>query len=136
MGAVLEGQIEDTLTLTLGGTAGNITYTGTDSECSFNGAFTQEGTNNLYSVTFNVSGSGNGCSGNFTGVGFESDSDLFDIADNATGTYLYGVLLSSSASFVVEIPPSGDDAARRRAPMSHGNSNFPKIFGLGHGLSR
>jgi hypothetical protein len=136
VGADVEGQVSDLLDLTLGGTAGNITFSGNDSQCNISGAFTQEGTNNLYSVTFNVSGNGESCSGNFTGVGFESDSDLFDADDNATGTYLYGTLISSSGSFVVEIEPSGSDAAHRRALKPNANSPFHKVFGFVPGLSR
>jgi hypothetical protein len=133
--AEVEGEVAtDFLNLTLAGTVGNISYTGTDGICTFSGAFSQEGTNDIYDVTFNVAGSGSGCSGNFTGVGFESDSDLLGFS-SATGTYLYAVITSNGAPFVVEIPPSGADALRR-AHNPRMSTSFSKVFGFDRRLPR
>jgi hypothetical protein len=129
VGAEVEGQTTDGLILTLGGTSSSITYSGTDaSDCSFNGAFTQQGTNNLYDVTFNISGS-NCTAGNLTGVGFESNSDLLAVNDNGSGTYLYAVITSSGAPFVVEVLPSGARSLEHVA-RAHSRSSFSRVFGF------
>lgn len=130
-GAEVEGQTADGLILTLSGTSSSITYSGSDAaDCSFNGAFTQQATNNLYSVTFNISGS-NCTAGNLTGVGFESDSDLLGVNDNGSGTYLYAVITSSGAPFVVEVLPSGASALIHSIQPKT-KTGFSKIFAFGH----
>jgi len=133
--AAVEGQVVDDLTLTLGGTASAITFTGTDGTCTFNGTATEETTYNVYDVTFDVSG--NGCEAiNYTGPGFESDSDLLDANEGAAGTYLYAVLTSSSTPFVVEIFPTvgGQSHHAHRPPAK--NAAFPRLFGFHRRSSR
>jgi hypothetical protein len=129
----VQGQVEtDFITsLTVGGTSGSITYAGTDiNDCSINGTFTEEGTNNVYDVTFDVSGSSGSCSGSFTGIGFESNSDLLDADDSATGTYLYAVLNTSSAPFVLEIYPPLTGADREVREQRRGTGSL-NLFGFG-----
>lgn len=134
VGAEVEGQLTDDLILTLGGTSGNITFTGSDAGgCTFNGAFTQEGTNDLYSVSFAVGGNSSCEAGTLTGVGFESDSDLLDVNDNGSGTYVYAVITSGGSPFVVEILPSGSGSPNQTI-RQHGNTNFSRIFGFEHRL--
>lgn len=135
VGADVEGQVADLLILTLGGTASSITYTGTDAaNCTFNGTFSEQGTNNLYDVTFNVAGTGCTAS-NFTGVGFESDSDLLGVNGNASGTYLYATLTSSGTPFVVEVLPSGPRSLDH-ALSSRTRTNFSRVFGFDRRLLR
>jgi len=132
--ADVEGQVVDSLLLTLGGTASSITFTGTDAAgCTFNGTFTEEGAANIYDVTFNVAGTGCTAS-SYTGFGFESSSDLLTADNNATGTYLYGTLTSSTNPFVVEIIPSGgriDHSARQLRGVGPFN-----LFGMGRSRRR
>lgn len=139
----VEGQALDSLLLSLGGTSSSITFTGTDaSDCTVNGTFTEETAYNVYDVTYDVTGTG--CvaqavpAGNYTGVGFESDSDILAVTEGATGTYLYAVITSSSAPFVLEIPPGCEECgdARTRTPRIHPSSHssakgaaFRKAFG-------
>ena len=129
---LVEGQINDSLTaLVIGGTSSGITYSGTDLlGCTVGGTFTEEGTNNAYDVTYDISGN-SPCAGNFTGVGFESNSDLlnFYAGTPATGTYLYAIFPSSSGSFVVEIYPplvAGSSVARQQRQTT----GFLDIFNM------
>jgi len=129
--AVAQGQISDSLILTLGGTSSSITFTGTEAAngCTVSGTFTEEGTNNVFDVTYNYSGTNPVCTGSLTGSGFESNSDLFTLNNNGSGTYLYAVITSSSGSFVVEILPSGADALRQ-AHTPRMSTSFSQVFGL------
>ncbi len=109
--AFVEGQVQDLLSLAVGGTTSSITFSGSgvESGCTVNGTLTEEGANNVYDVTYDISGTNAGCTGNLTGVGFESSSDLF-VGSNNPGTYVYAIITSgTSAPFVVEIVPSGGD---------------------------
>jgi hypothetical protein len=132
--ANVEGQVVDDLLLTFSGTRGSISYTGTDNQCTFAGTFTQESTNNVYDVTFNVSGSS--CTTeNLTGVGFEADSDLLGVYGDTppTGTYFYAVVTATSAPFVLEVAPTGcRDCQVRRRKQSASN----QIFGFARHLAR
>jgi hypothetical protein len=135
VGAEVEGQTTDGLILTLGGSSSSITFSGTDaSNCTFNGTFTQEGTNNVYDVAFNVAGAGCTAS-NFTGVGFEGDSSLLADVTGGSGTYLYAVFPSSSAPFVVEVLPSGADTLKH-VHNPRMSTSFSKVFGFNGHLSR
>jgi hypothetical protein len=118
----------DTMTLTLSGTSSAITYSGTDAgDCSISGTFTQESTNNVYDVTFNVGGD---CTAsNLTGIGFESSSDLLSVNEGATGTYAYAIITSGSAPFVLEIVPSSDSPDHRSHQPKAG-ANFHSLFGF------
>lgn len=75
-------------------------------DCSVNGAFTEVGTNNVFdvSITFTSTG-GAGCAmtGTFTGLGFESSSDYFDLNNKSAETYLYADILATTNTFVMEI---------------------------------
>lgn len=133
--ADVEGQIQDSLILTLGGTSSSITFSGTDANsCTFNGTFTEEGTSNVYDVAFDVAGTGCTAS-DLTGIGFESDSDLLDVNNQGTGTYLYAIITSSSAPFVVEVLPESGGRAYARRSHQQGTS-FRNVFGFDQRLSR
>ena len=71
--------------------------------CDINGTFSQEGGNVANLNVFDVSITfGAGCPfSNVSGVGFESNSDYFDMNSNAAGNYLYAV--SSGSALVLEI---------------------------------
>ncbi|HVI08394.1 MAG TPA: hypothetical protein VND65_08885 [Candidatus Binatia bacterium] len=71
--------------------------------CSISGSFNQESGNfanlNVFDATVNF---GDCVSfSNFTGLGFESSSDYFNLNGNAAGTYLYAI--SSNSATVLEI---------------------------------
>ncbi|MBZ5681491.1 MAG: hypothetical protein LAO24_15430 [Acidobacteriia bacterium] len=91
----------DTLQLTF---SSNGSFTGADfagpgSTCNVNGTLTQEGTNNVFDVTYNE-GPGS-CSPNTqTGIAFESKTDYFNVNGGADATYLYMILLTSTAAQV------------------------------------
>ena len=139
----IEGQREDyNVPVSVSGTSSSMTVSGTDVfECDFNGTFTEESTNNVYDVNLVVSGTG--CNpdevvaGTYTGIGFESDSDLLGllgVGEQATGPYLYAILTANSAPFVMEIlPPAvpGD-----RAHHQQRSTNFSKVLGLPRHVSR
>jgi len=128
VGAVIEGQLSDSLILSLGGTSSAITFSGTDAtNCTINGTATEEGTNNVYDVTFDVGGTG--CTAtNLAGLGFESSADLFTLDNNAIGTYLYVIVTNYSAPFVVEIFPAGPGAYIKH--HSAHTSGFHNLFGI------
>jgi len=94
-------------TITPTGTGASMTITNTAASlCApFNGTFTQEGSNNIFDVSITFIGSGAGCptAGTVTGLGFESNSDYFNLNSGTVGTYLYGV--SSGSAFVLEVFP-------------------------------
>jgi hypothetical protein len=127
VGAV-EGQTVDDLNLTLSGTSSSISFTGNDGDdCAFNGTFTEETTTNVYDVTFDVSG-GTCNASNLTGVGFEATSDLLGLYNGENppqGTYLYAIVTSSSAPFVLEVPP----VLERAAFASHHRISGPGMSG-------
>ena len=105
MTGTVEGPAGDLLTLALGGTSSNITFSGTDigTSCAVNGTFVQEGTSNVYDVTYNIVAGGTCTAAALTGLGFESTSDLLNANGGALGTYLYGIIPTATAPFVVEI---------------------------------
>lgn len=142
----IEGQTEDNnVSATVGGTSSNITVSGADNlGCTFNGTFVEESTNNVYDVQLVISNTpGQTCeantvvAGTYTGVGFESNSDILGdlgLGLTPTGPFLYAIL-SSSHPFVMEVLPpftvSGDRAYRTSDP-----ANFNQIFGLSKNVSR
>jgi hypothetical protein len=132
VGAVAEGQLSDSFIFDLGGTSSSITFSGTDAtNCTITGTATQEGTNNVYDVTFDVAGTG--CSAaNLVGLGFESSTDLLT-GGTAIGTYLYVIVTNYTAPFVVEIYPAGPRADFHRH-TAHTNG-FRNLFGINQHLS-
>ena len=102
---IIQGPATDLLTLTLGGASSNITFSGTDigTSCAVNGTFAQEGTSNVYDVTYNIVAGGTCTAATVTGLGFESTSDILNANGGAAGTYLYGIIPTASTPFVVEI---------------------------------
>jgi hypothetical protein len=122
---------QDEITLTLGGTSSSITFSGTDVfGCSISGTFTEESTNNVYDVTYDVS-STSSCTGpgNLTGIGFESTSDLLDVDGGESGTYAYAIITSSAGPFVLEIVPSSDSSDHRNHQRKNAAS-FHNLFGF------
>jgi hypothetical protein len=83
----------------------------TGSSCSLSGTFTQVGTSNVFDVSVTFPASGCPVSGAITGLGFESNTDYFDLNGTAAGTYLYADLLASSGPFVIEIFTPGASRA-------------------------
>jgi len=74
--------------------------------CSVSGSFTEVGTNDVFDVSMTFASTGGaGCAmtGTFTGLGFESSSDYFDLNNKSAETYLYADVLASSNTFVIEI---------------------------------
>jgi hypothetical protein len=126
------GQPEtDDMSLTLSGTSNSITFAGTDAfGCSISGTFTEESTNNVYDVTYDV-GNTDSCTGpgNLTGIGFESSTDLLDVDENGSGTYAYAIITSSAGPFVLEIVPSGDSSGHRSHQIKPA-ANFHNLFGF------
>jgi hypothetical protein len=102
------GEIEgvtDTLSLTFSPTTGSsMSFAGTDtSKCSVSGIFTQVGTSNVFDVSYTVSGASPCVAATLTGIGFESNTDYFDLNNNAAGTYLYADILEASGAVVLEV---------------------------------
>lgn len=92
-------------TFTPSGTDASTSFTATDnSSCSVTGSFTQEGATNVFDVSMTLTGASCFVSGALTGVGFESNTDLFSFDGSATGTYFYANVLGPSP-FVIEIFP-------------------------------
>lgn len=87
----------DALQLTF---SSNGRFTGGDfgpggSVCNVNGTLTQEGTHNVFDVTYsNTSGS---CMPDIdTGIAFESTTDYFNLNGAKDAVYLYGIMLTST----------------------------------------
>ncbi|MFZ0733053.1 MAG: hypothetical protein WAM79_12065 [Candidatus Sulfotelmatobacter sp.] len=70
--------------------------------CGATGSFTQVNTANVFDVSITLSGSGCGITGTFTGLGFESSTDYFNVNGNNPDTYLYADILASTNTFVIE----------------------------------
>lgn len=65
------------------------------STCNVQGTVTQEGTHNVFDVTFNTV-SGNCSALTQTGIAFESSTDYFNVNGGADANYLYAILLTST----------------------------------------
>jgi hypothetical protein len=130
--APIDGQFTDLLTLTFSGTTTSMSFTGTSGGgCTINGTFTEETVSNVYDVTLAYSGGGT-CTGTFTGSGFESSADLLSVnLGGPAGTYLYGMMTSTSSGFVFEVIPPGVDAARR-VHVRANKVGFGSLFGFKH----
>jgi hypothetical protein len=100
----MEG-VADILSLTFSPTTGsNMNFTGTDtSKCTITGTFTQVGTSNVFDVSYTVAGASPCVAATSTGIGFESNTDYFDLNNSAAGTYLYADILEASGAVVLEV---------------------------------
>jgi len=95
------------LTFTPTGTGVGMTFTGIDitTNCTVSGAFTQQGTSNVFDIAYNIAASGTCTASTFKGIGFESSTDYFTVNGNQAGTYLYADIQTSSGAFALEIYP-------------------------------
>jgi hypothetical protein len=100
----MEG-VADTLSLTFSPTTGSsMSFSGTDSsKCSITGTFTQVGSSNVFDVSYSVAGAAPCVAATSSGIGFESNTDYFDLNNSAAGTYLYADILESSGAAVLEV---------------------------------
>ncbi len=100
----MEG-VPDVLSLTFSPTTGgSMSFTGTDtSKCTITGTFTQVGTSNVFDVSYTVAGAAPCVAATSTGIGFESNTDYFDLNNSAAGTYLYADLLETTGAVVLEV---------------------------------
>jgi hypothetical protein len=91
----------DTLLLTFSsdGTFTGGDFAGPGSTCNVNGKLTQDGTNNVFDVTYN-NASGSCFTDTQTGIAFESATDYFNVNGGADANYLYMVLLTSTLTQV------------------------------------
>jgi hypothetical protein len=98
--------ITDTLSLTFSATnpGASMNFTGVDTNgCTITGSFTQVGGSNVFDVTYNVTGGPVSCSAtSSTGIGFESNTDYFNVNNGAAGTYLYADILAGGP-YVIEM---------------------------------
>jgi hypothetical protein len=100
----IEG-LTDTLSLTFSPTTrAGMSFTGTDtSNCTISGTFTQVGSSNVFDVSYTVAGASPCVAATSTGIGFESNTDYFNLNNSAAGTYLYADILESTGAFVLEV---------------------------------
>ncbi len=94
------------MAFTPSGSGQSMSFTGSNNVgCDISGTFTQEGTHNVFDVSMNITGTVD-CpvTGTMTGLGFESDSDYFNMNGRQPGTYLYADMMGSTP-FVMEIYP-------------------------------
>ena len=84
----------------------NGAFTGTDSPniqasgCAFSGTLTQQGSSNVFDISYSTTVT-NGCVADTeTGIAFESSSDYFNVNNGADSTYLYAILLTSTVQSV------------------------------------
>jgi len=91
----------DTLTFTfsLGGSFTGGDFAGPGSTCNLNGTLTQQGTNNVFDITYN-SASGSCTPDTQTGIAFESKTDYFNVNGGASANYLHVILLTSTLTQV------------------------------------
>ncbi|HTW58577.1 MAG TPA: hypothetical protein VMD99_10615 [Terriglobales bacterium] len=92
------------LTFAPTGTGASMSFSGSDGvSCNASGTFTEESTDNVFDVSITLAGASCAVTGSLTGLGFESNTDYFNMNDNTAGTYLYADILNSSNTFVLEI---------------------------------
>jgi hypothetical protein len=94
------------LTFTPAGSNNSMTFTTNQvlsQNCSVTGTLTQLGTNNVFDVSITFAGTSCAITGTFSGIGFESGTDYFDINGGNQETYLYADILDSGNTFVMEI---------------------------------
>jgi hypothetical protein len=104
LSGTMQGKITgfaDTLQLTFssGGTFTGADFAAPGSTCNLIGTLTQQGTSNVFDVTYN-SASGDCFLNSQTGIAFESNTDYFDVNGGADSTYLYMILLTSKLTQV------------------------------------
>ena len=82
--------------------ASNGSFTGADapnsqaSGCAFNGTLTQQGSSDVFDISYSTIAS-NGCVANtLTGVAFESNRDYFNVNNGADSAYFYAIMLTST----------------------------------------
>ncbi len=143
----IRGQTEDNnVQATVSGTGSSITVSGADGlGCTFNETFAEESTNNVYDVQLMISSTpGQTCQANtvipgtYTGVGFESNSDILGVLGLGlmpTGPFLYAILTSGSQPFVMEVLPPFTASGDRAHGPSH-PANFNQIFDLSRNVFR
>lgn len=86
-----------------GGTASGGAISGADGSCSVSGEIDQVAAGeNLFTVTYQLTGSNAGCNVGYDGFAFESTKDLTGVFNNAKGTYYYMVLSNPSGAPVIE----------------------------------
>jgi len=121
---IAQGAILPTLTFT-NPTGNNMMFNSGDASCGVNGSFTQEGTNNVFDVSITFSGTAGCVTGTLTGLGFESNTDIFGFNGGVAGTYLYAI--DSGTATVVEIftLTAGRDLHERPA---HSFAAKPRAF--------
>ncbi len=95
------------LAFTPSGTGAGMNFTGTDitTSCTVNGTFTQQGTTNVFDVSYSIASSGSCTASTSSGIAFESSTDYFAVNGLQTVTYLYADVLGPAGAFVVEIYP-------------------------------
>jgi hypothetical protein len=95
------------LAFTPSGTGNSMSFTGTDigTSCTVSGTFTQQGTSNVFDVSYSVSSSGSCAASTSSGIAFESSTDYFDVNGLQAVTYLYADVLGPAGAFVIEIYP-------------------------------
>ncbi len=78
------------------------TFTGSDNPsaqvpgCSFTGALTQQGTTDVFDVTYATIASNSCTAATETGIAFESKTDYFNVNGGIDATYFYIIMLTSS----------------------------------------
>lgn len=84
----------------------NGAFTGTDaaniqaSGCGFSGTITQQGSSNVFDISYSTI-AGNGCVANtVTGIAFQSNRDYFDVDNGADASYFYAIILTSTVQSV------------------------------------
>jgi hypothetical protein len=104
MSGTIQGTAIDDLTLTFsssGGNSNSMAVSGSDtSSCTVSGTLDQEGSSNVFDVSIAISGSECPLTG-LKGLGFESNSDVFNVNSGAAAVYMY--VISSSSDEVLEI---------------------------------
>jgi len=97
------------LTFMPAGAGSSMSFTGMDigTGCNVAGTFTQQGTSNVFDVSYVTSGAGATCGATSTGIAFESSTDYFNVNGGLPGTYLYADivyedLLGPAGAFVIE----------------------------------
>src|SRR5579864_7116282 len=78
------------------------TFTGSDDPsiqipgCGFNGTLTQQGSSNVFDMTYSTMASNSCIATNETGIGFQSKTDYFNVNNGADATYFYVMMLTST----------------------------------------
>lgn len=80
----------------------NGSFTGTDapniqaSGCGFNGTLTQQGSNNVFDISYTTIASNSCIASTNTGIAFQSKSDYFNVNGGADASYFYAIMLTST----------------------------------------